>query len=189
VLFALSVVMVALVIHQFIYLNESRLLPAAFCDEVIQKMVTGNEEEARKICEKNNNILSRVVMSGLIKPTTDPVLRREVMEQRARVEISRLWRNVTFLADIGSIAPLIGLLGTVIGMIQAFNVIAFQTAVVKPILLAGGVSKAMVTTAGGLILAIPAMLLYSYFRARVQGVVDRIETYYVDLNRFMDSAQ
>lgn len=187
VLFVLSIGMLAIVIFNFLSIKESRLVPAAYCDELIQTMVTGREKEAKDMCKKHNNVLSRVVLAGLNKPTTDPVLRREVMEQRARVEIGRLWQQVSYLADIGTIAPLIGLLGTVIGMIQAFNVIAFQTAVVKPILLAGGVSKAMVTTAGGLILAIPALLFYAFFKTRVQMIVDRIETYYVDLNRYMDS--
>jgi biopolymer transport protein ExbB len=187
VLLALSVGTLALVFYNFLSLKESRLIPAVFCNDLIQKMVTGREGEVKEMCEKNDNVMSRVVLAGLNRPTTDPVLRREAMEQRARVEISRLWRQVSYLSDIGTIAPLIGLLGTVIGMIQAFNVIAFQTAVVKPILLAGGVSKAMVTTAGGLILAIPALLFYTYFKGRVQNIVDAIETYYVDLNRFMDS--
>ena len=71
-------------------------------------------------------------------------------------------------------------------MIQAFNVIAFQTAVVKPILLAGGVSKAMVTTAGGLIIAIPALIFYSYFRGKVQTIANRVETYSTDLIKLVN---
>jgi biopolymer transport protein ExbB len=73
------------------------------------------------------------------------------------------------------------LLGTVVGMIQAFNVIAFQTGAVKPILLASGISKAMITTATGLIVAIPAMIFYSYFRGKIQDVSSRFENISTEL--------
>jgi biopolymer transport protein ExbB len=82
---------------------------------------------------------------------------------------------------------LIGLLGTVIGMIRAFNAIAFQTAVVKPILLAGGVSQAMVTTAAGLIVAIPAMIFYAYFRGRVHDITNIVENYSTDIIKIVEA--
>ena len=108
------------------------------------------------------------------------------MENHTKKEIGGMWQNISYLADIATIAPLVGLLGTVLVMIQAFNVIAFQTAVVKPILLAGGVSKAMVTTAGGLIVAIPVMLFYAYFRGKVQDISNVVESYATDIIKFIE---
>ena len=103
------------------------------------------------------------------------------MDNVARKEMGVLWQRIGILSDIAAIAPMIGLLGTVVGMIQAFNTIAFQTAVVKPILLAGGIGKAMITTAGGLVVAIPAMLAYSYFRIKVQNIMHIVENYSADI--------
>ena len=110
------------------------------------------------------------------------------MENCGRKEVATLWQNISYLADIATVAPMVGLLGTVLGMIQAFNVIAFQTAVVKPILLAGGVSKAMVTTAGGLIVAIPIMIFYAYFRGKVQEISSIVESYLTDIIKIVEGS-
>ena len=99
-----------------------------------------------------------------------------------------LWQKLSYLADIAAIAPMVGLLGTVLGMIQAFNVIAFQTGAVKPVLLASGISKAMVTTATGLIVAIPAMIFYSFFRGRLQNVTARLENISTELFHLLTDA-
>ena len=95
--------------------------------------------------------------------------------------IDDLRQKLSYLADIAVISPMVGLLGTVLGMIQAFNVIAFQTGAVKPILLASGISKAMVTTATGLIIAIPAMIFYSFFKGKVQSVTSHLENLSTEL--------
>jgi biopolymer transport protein ExbB len=152
----------------------------------MRKLKSGDVFSAREMSREKDNIVARIVLAGLEKKKDGPVFAKEAMEFCARTEIAALWQNVTYLGDIAAVAPLIGLLGTVIGMIQAFNVIAFQTAVVKPMLLAGGVSKAMVTTAGGLIVAIPALIFYSYFRAMVQRIANSIEGYNTDLIKFVN---
>jgi biopolymer transport protein ExbB len=103
------------------------------------------------------------------------------MEDEGRRRADNLWQRLSYLADIAAISPMVGLLGTVLGMIQAFNVIAFQTGAVKPILLASGISKAMVTTAAGLIIAIPAMIFHSFFKGRIQDVIARLENISVEL--------
>ncbi|HPN72971.1 MAG TPA: MotA/TolQ/ExbB proton channel family protein [Candidatus Omnitrophota bacterium] len=117
----------------------------------------------------------RVFYAGLSRVSRGPVIVKEAIEDEGKREIDGLWRKLGYLADIAAIAPMVGLLGTVLGMIQAFNVIAFQAGSVKPVLLASGISKAMVTTAGGLIIAVPAMIFYSYFRGIVETVSARLE--------------
>ncbi len=187
ILVSLSVFTIALIIYCFMTVSETKLLPAEFCNRVIQKLSTGRRAEVKEICEtQKDNIMSRILLPGLEKYDQDPVFAKEVIEQKARAEINHLWRQIGYLSDIGTVAPLLGLLGTVIGMIEAFNVIAFQAAGVKPILLAGGVAKAMVTTAGGLVVAIPAVIAHSYFKKRVQIIADSVEMYYTDMIRFLE---
>ena len=94
----------------------------------------------------------------------------------ARKEVTSLWTLMNYLSEVAQISPMMGLLGTVLGMIQAFNTIAFDSGVVKPILLAGGVAKAMITTAGGLTIAIAAMIFYSLLRPRAQNITNLLET-------------
>ncbi|MCD4779186.1 MAG: MotA/TolQ/ExbB proton channel family protein [Candidatus Omnitrophica bacterium] len=177
----LSIVAMTLIIYNFITLSPKTLSPIKYAEKVIKKLEEGQERSVKSMCRRRPNIIGHIVMAGLEKKHKGTVLAREAIENRSRREIGSLWQQISYLSDIASVAPLIGLLGTVLGMIQAFNVIAFQTAVVKPILLAGGVSKAMVTTAGGLMVAIPVMLFYSYFRGRVNEIANIVEQYSSDI--------
>jgi len=181
ILFVLSFVTVALIVYNFLTLNENKLSPVDFVERIIQKLEEKDVVEVKEMCASYDNIVSRIIIAGLEKRKRGVILAREAMENCAKKEIGGLWQNVAYLADIATVAPLLGLLGTVLGMIQAFNAIAFQMSVVKPILLAAGVSKAMITTAGGLIVAIPTLMVYSYFRGRLQQIANTIENYNTDI--------
>ena len=131
--------------------------------DVLDMIRRGERPKARVRAEGSGDPLLRAVGESLGE---DHRGGRGILEMAYAEEERRLNRYMAVLDTIITLAPLLGILGTVLGMIQAFNVIAFQTAVVKPILLAGGVSKAMVTTAGGLIVAIPAMLFSGFAKNR-----------------------
>ncbi len=186
VLFLLSVFTVAVITYNFLTLNSDKLCPKPFAEKIIKNLETGKSKSARKMCSSKTNIIAKITDIGLEKQSKGAHLIRESMEGVLRVEIGSLWKNVGYLADIASISPLIGLLGTVLGMIRAFNAIAFQSAVVKPILIAGGVSQAMVTTAAGLIVAIPAMIFYTYFKGKIQDVSGVIENYSTDIIKILE---
>ncbi len=186
VLCGLSVVAVAIICYLFLHLNSNKLVPREFTEKLIEQLEGGHENTIRESCKNESNAVVRIIMAGLNKKKRGMIFAKEAMENQVKREIGELWQGISYLADIAAVAPLIGLLGTVLGMIQAFNVIAFQEAVVKPILLAGGVSKAMVTTAGGLVVAIPVMLFYTYFRGRVQGISHEIETYGTDIIKIFE---
>lgn len=171
----ISVALVAFVIYFFLYLKESRLAPLEFGQDAVSKLAGKKFNLLREICTERENIISKVILAGLDKAEKGPEGSREAAEVAAKNEISKLWESLSYLADMAAIAPLVGLLGTVLGMMQAFNTIAFQSAVVKPIVLAGGVSKAMVTTAAGLTIAIPAMIFYALFRSRILKITAEIE--------------
>ncbi len=186
VLALLSMAGVSSIVYNFMTLKVSNFSPVDFTENVIKKLEGGQLEAVRSLCRQESNIIANIVMAGLEKKHRGVVFAREAMENCARKEINRLWQKISYLADISSVAPLIGLLGTVLGMIQAFNVIAFQSAVVKPMLLAGGISKAMITTAGGLIVAIPAMLFHSFFKGKILEISNTVETYSTDIMKIME---
>jgi len=178
----LSVVAVAIIIYDLMVLNVKKLAPRRLFDEVMRKLETREFAAAQTLCRKNNNtIISKIVLAGLERKNPLDNSARDAMENIARVEVTNLWQNISYLSDIVAVAPLLGLLGTVLGMIQAFHAVPLQSASVKTTLLAAGISKAMVTTASGLIVAIPVLMAYSYFRGRVQQITNLIEIYSTDL--------
>ncbi len=100
---------------------------------------------------------------------------REIAETEGTRQAAALNQRIAYLADIGTIAPMIGLFGTVLGMIKSFSVVASDIVASRPIMLAEGVSEALVTTAAGLVIGIPAMAAYSFFRGQVQSLVAELE--------------
>jgi biopolymer transport protein ExbB len=178
----LSIVALAIIIYDFMMLNVEKLAPRKLFDSVMRKLESRDFGAAQTLCRKENNtIISKIVLAGLERRNPLDDTAREAMENTARVELTNLWQNINYLSDIVAVAPLLGLLGTVLGMIQAFHAVPLQSASVKTTLLAAGISKAMVTTASGLIVAIPALIAFSYFRGQVQQVTNMIEIYSTDI--------
>jgi biopolymer transport protein ExbB len=100
---------------------------------------------------------------------------REIAQAEG-IRLAGLWnQRISYLADVGTIAPMLGLLGTVLGMIKSFSVVASDIAASRPMMLADGVAEALVTTAAGLFIGIPAMAAYAFFRGRVQGMISDLE--------------
>jgi biopolymer transport protein ExbB len=100
---------------------------------------------------------------------------REIAETEGTRQAAVLNQRIAYLADIGTIAPMLGLFGTVLGMIKSFSVVASDIVASRPIMLAEGVSEALVTTAAGLVIGIPAMAAYAFFRGRVQALIAELE--------------
>lgn len=175
VLSLLSIGALSLIIYYFVAFKEEKLLPDNFTEEVLDSLEKGKLDRVKERCGSKDNLLSGALAAALSRTNRDKAVIKESIQDEARREMDDLWQQLSYLADIASIAPMVGLLGTVLGMIQAFNVIAFQTGAVKPVLLASGISKAMVTTAAGLIIAIPAMLFHSFFKGRLQKITSQLE--------------
>jgi len=175
ILVFLSIAALGLVIYYFQAINQKKLLPDTFRDKMILLIRSKKYEEARVASEGASNLMADVIITGLSLIGHEKSEVEEAVQDKGRRGVSLLWQKLSYLADIAAISPMVGLLGTVLGMMQAFNVIAFQTGAVKPILLASGISKAMVTTAAGLMIAIPAMIFYSYFRGKIQEITSRFE--------------
>lgn len=120
-------------------------------------------------------IIGRVLEFLARNPDASDEQLREIAQSEGNREAAVLNQRVAWLADIATIAPMLGLLGTVFGMIRSFSVMANDMAASRPMLLAGGVAQALVATAAGLVIGIPAMAAYAWFRGRVQEMISELE--------------
>lgn len=174
-----SVIGVALIVYLFYMLRKNQIAPAALRRDILEKIRTGSLQDARTACNYRPCALSDVTIVALdfveANSPVDPALLKDVIEGEGSRQASAIQSQTQYLLDVGVIAPMIGLLGTVFGMVHAFNVVAFDLAKAKPMLLAAGVSEALINTAGGLIVGIPAMMFYSYFRGRASKLVSQLE--------------
>ena len=179
VLAAISVVALALVIYCFVVLRPDSLMPRGFRREIIAKINAGAWGDVRAACIDKPSPLSEIVLAALehaeSAPKLDPSLLKDVIEGEGSRQAIDIQGEAQYLLDVAVVAPMVGLLGTVFGMIRAFNVVALDMAKAKPMLLASGVSEALITTAAGLIIGIPAMIFFAYFRGRASKLVSRLE--------------
>lgn len=122
-------------------------------------------------------IIQKTLTFHLQNPHARFALLREMAETEGSRQTSRMYQQVSYLFDIGVIAPMVGLAGTVTGMITSFNLIGLDPNSIRPSMLANGVAEALIATAGGLVVGIPAMIFYSYFKGRVQYLVSELESH------------
>jgi biopolymer transport protein ExbB len=188
VLGLLSVAALTLIFYNFLTLKIESLVPTEFTENLIMRLEAHDLQGAKIICDKKKNIITAIALSGINRLSRGKIVIREAMEKTMQKEISKLWKSISFLGDIASIAPLLGLLGTVVGMIQAFNVISTAGENLKPIMLVGGISKSLITTAAGLVIAIPTLAFYSYFRGIVQDICDLVDDYSTDIIKLIEEA-
>ena len=147
--------------------------------------------DARELCAQQPTALAAVAASGLDflkeNPAAKPGMLKEIMESEGARQAGRMQNMIHYLLDLSAVAPMVGLLGTVIGMLKAFNSVAFDLAKARPMELAGGVAQALITTIAGLIVAIPAMMAYSWFRGRVIKLTGRLEEVATDLLAILEN--
>jgi len=185
VLGAMSVLAVAFIVYYAIVLRQETIAPRALLLDLRDALRDGRLEEARRACDRNRSPMASIAAAGLtvLENTnlTDSSLLKEILEGEGGRQAAQMQSQTQYLLDIAVIAPMLGLLGTVMGMLQAFNAVALDIARARPMVLADGVSKALVTTAAGLIIGIPAMAFYSFFRGRVSRLISTIESHSADL--------
>jgi len=172
---ALGFVGLVLAIYLLITLNVSREVPASFIKRAHAQLRAGDLKGAFQMCQDREETIAKVLRAGLKMAGHDRYVVQEAMESEGERAASALWQKVSYLNNIATIAPLLGLLGTVWGMMQAFSSIALDAAQVKGLTMAYSVSQAMITTAGGLIVAIPCMMIYYYLRGRVLRIIAELE--------------
>lgn len=182
----LSVAALALIIRHALQIRETSLAPAEAIDALNESLSQGDVDGALEYCrgEEADSFLTRVVGSGLERAQRSPFGSLELkgaLEESGRQEVARLYRSTDGLGLIAAIAPMLGLLGTVVGMVGAFDTISTAEGFARPDQLAGDISQALVTTLMGLTLAIPCMAFFTYFRNRIDalssdvgGIVDEL---------------
>ena len=175
VLIALSAVAGAIIIYCFKILKIENFVPKDFSEKATEKIDAHDFDGLKKLAKGKDHLLARMVDIGLNKRTKGRAAMKEAMELYTHSEVNKLWQLLGYLADIATIAPLLGLLGTVFGIIQAFHAFTQHTVALKLGVLASGVSLALVATAGGLCVAIPVMIFYAYLKPRVQQIVTDVE--------------
>lgn len=167
----LSFVMIALVIMNILQIRRDVLLPAAFIEEFEQKLTNKDYQGAFETSKGDDSFIARVLGAGLSKLNRGYSEAIEGMQEVGEDENMTLEHRLSYLALIGAIAPMFGLMGTVYGMIQSFEKIATSKTSPPPSVLAEGISIALFTTLEGLGIAIPAMIAYSLLRNRVSRFV------------------
>ncbi len=162
-----SVVSLALIIEHIVNVKRDKIVPPQLVDEIEALFENEEYQEALELCESEPNFLTNVLSAGLPKMNAGFETMKTAMEDVAEEEAIKLQQKISYLSLIGNLAPMMGLFGTVTGMIKAFNTIAALGSAVSPSDLAGGISQALVTTFLGLFVAIPSMIAYFMFRNRV----------------------
>jgi len=179
-IFICSLIAVTIFFERMFYLKSVKTKSKRFVDRVKNLVKKGSIELAVSACRKSPTPISQIMLAGLMKYGQRREEIKEAIEDSANQEIPLLEKNLSTLSTIGNITPLLGLLGTVFGMIKAFNVIAVM-GVGKPEALAEGISMALLTTAFGLSVAIPTIVIYNYLAHRVDKLIREMEISCVDL--------
>jgi biopolymer transport protein ExbB len=179
-------------IEHTITIRRQTLMPDSIAEELETLIHAGQIDEAIEFCRdpQQESLLADVVLAGLQRYRSSEFGFAEykaAVEEEGENQTGRLYRKTEVLGVIGAIAPMLGLYGTVLGMIEAFNQIASTGGAARPDELAGGISKALVTTLMGLFVAIPAMIAFSFFRNKIDSIVaetgKRVEQILMPLGR------
>lgn len=175
----LSVIALALVISYIFTMRRSGISTERYLQTAEALLRKNDYLGLIAISHRHNEAVARIMsrtLEFLTKNPTAPLSEaRDIALTEGTREASRLNQRITYLADIGAIAPMLGLFGTVLGMIRSFSVVASDLAATRPMLLAEGVAEALVSTAAGLCVGIPAMAAYSFFRGRSQNLIAELE--------------
>lgn len=172
-LLACSILVVAIVIERFLYLRTLQTDTAAVLPAIVQKIKHGEWQKAAAVCAETKGIIASVLAQGLANPVHDRQELEQILEGAAMRAVARLRHRLNYLDTIVTLAPLLGLLGTVIGMMQSFSVLAIKTG--QPLAITGGVGEALTATAAGLCIAIMALAAYSYFNQRIETIITDME--------------
>ena len=170
VLLGLLVVGIVIAIVKFIILMLASINSEKFLNKILSLLEANKVEDALKICEKTRGPVSAVFHAGISRLDKGLEAAERAMENTAAIEVAFLESGLIWLSTIVSVAPMIGFLGTVQGMIVAFEQIARSNDII-PSEVAGGISTALLTTFGGLTVAIPLQIIYNYFVQRIDKMV------------------
>ena len=173
-----SIVALAVVIERLYHLNRAKIDIDKFMESISNILKRNRIMEAIDLCEKSPGPIAHIIKAGILKHDRSRQEIKEAIEDAGIYEVPRLEKNLGALATIAHISPLLGLLGTVTGMVRAFQIIQEKATSLNPVSpgnLAGGIWEALITTAAGLIVAIPTFVAYNYLVSRVKNFIVEME--------------
>jgi len=173
-----SVAVLTVIIERLITLNRYKIDVSSFMSKILEAVRRNRIMEAIELCERTTSPVAEVIKAGLLKHSASRQEIKEAMEEAALSEVPKLEKNLNLLATLAHVSPLIGLLGTVTGMVQAFQVIQEKATALNPVSpgdLAGGIWEALLTTVGGLSVAIPAIVAYNFLVTKVDNMIINME--------------
>lgn len=186
----LSVVALAVIIENFVSLKRDKLAPPELIDEIQALFDDGQYQEAMELCESEPTFFTRIAGAGVSKIGHSFEVVEQSISEMGDEESIRLHQKIGWLAVIANVAPMMGLLGTVSGMVKSFNTIAASAGQANPADLAGGISEALLTTLFGLSVAIPTTAAFAFLRNRLVRSVIEVGAIVDDLfERFRTSSQ
>jgi biopolymer transport protein ExbB len=163
-----------IIIYKSMTLRHDSIINPDIVKAVEKLVIEKKIPEATAYCKQNEVPMTRVLLAGVINYQKSEAELKEILEEAGRQEMPSIRSHLTALSTIASVSPLLGLLGTVVGMISVFTTLSQETTV-NPAMLAGGISEALVTTAFGMVIAMPTLAFYNYFLNRMQLLVLEME--------------
>ena len=185
-----SILAFGVVIERIYSLNRARIDANKFMDDITNVLKRNKIIEAIEMCNRTPGPIAHIIKAGILKHDRSRLEIKEAIEEAAQLEIPRLERHLPILATIAHIAPLLGLLGTVTGMIKSFQVIqqkALSMTPVNPGDLAGGIWESLLATVAGISVAIPTYVVYNYLVSQVDSLVYDMEKSSADLVNLLSS--
>lgn len=183
-----SVFALAITIEKFWFLHKISIDAQGFLRDILEKMKHHDTKEALAICDNTNSPVANIIKAGILKYDRPKQRIIEAIEDASLYEIPKMQKNLSALATIAHIAPLLGILGTLTGMINCFQVIQARASNFYPVSagnLAGGIWEALLTTVAGLIVAIPTFVVYNYFTSRINHLILDMEKISTELVNFL----
>jgi biopolymer transport protein ExbB len=171
-----SLIGLAVFLERLIVLRRRRIVVPEIVSAVKTLRQASDFSVAYAVCEQHPGPFANVLRAGLDHADAEWEITRDVMQETGRQEAVRLTRNLRVLETIAAVAPLLGLLGTVVGMIRVFSAVS-QVGLGNPEVLSSGISEAMVTTAAGLMVGIPALVAHNWLEGRAHAIIFDIEVY------------
>jgi len=171
----LSILVVYAILERLLTLQNSAKVPYRWMETIRTKTLAGDMQGVQALCRKKHYAIARIIQAGIEKAHKPIKAIEHSVEHAGQIETYKLEKNLALLGTIAGAAPMLGFLGTVIGMIQAFMAMSQAPQQISPQLLSSGIYEAMITTAAGLVVGIAAYLGYNYLLTRIRKATYRIE--------------
>ena len=189
IIMGLSIIAIAIIIERLIFFRKILVDEDKLIDRLKSTLAKGHFDEALSICDSNPAPITNLMRVGIEHRQHPSHVQKEVVMDAANPEVPKWERFLSALGTVAHIAPLLGLLGTVTGNINAFGVLGKFGSVGDPALLAKGISEALITTAAGMIVAIPSIVFYNFLASKVNHTIVRLENRINEMVLLLGSVQ